>query len=146
MTHSRENTYNVEVRHYDSYTGGGARVYEFGTLAKGCTAGGCGYDRNGSALANWLMTKPEFAEGIKHILANSGSGDKPTGLYGLSHYNPITHKRQKRASKNTASRVDGACGMSSVSRIVEHLGGSVLYAGGNKSSNFYIVTLKGGTK
>lgn len=47
----------IEVRHYDNYNGGGARVYENGDLVMGATAGGCGYDRNNAALAKYVMIK-----------------------------------------------------------------------------------------
>lgn len=129
----------LEFRHYDSYTGGGCRVYENGELLRKLTAGGCGYDREGSALGNWMMAQPAIAEGIKHLTANSGSMDTPTGYYGLSHYNSKARKWQKRSSKNTKSSVDGACGFSTMCRIMKALGYTVTYGGGTKLSNFYIV-------
>jgi len=132
----------LEFRHYDSYTGGGCRVYRDGFLLKGLTAGGCGYDREGKAFSNWMMAQPEIAEGIKHLTANSGSMDTPTGYYGLSHYNAKAKKWQKRSSKNTQSRVDGACGFSSMTKIMQALGYKVTYGGGNKLSNFYIIESK----
>jgi len=132
----------LEFRHYDSYTGGGCLVYRDGFLLKGLTAGGCGYDREGKAFSNWMMARPEIAEGIKHLTANSGSNDKPTGYYGLTHYNDKTNKYQKRSSKNTRSYVDGACGFSSMKTIMQALGYKVTYGGGNKLSNFYIIESK----
>lgn len=129
----------LEFRHYDSYTGGGCRVYENGQINRKLTAGGCGYDREGTAFGNWMMAQPEIAEAIKHLTANSGSLDTPTGYYGLSHYNSKTRKWQKRASKNTRSSVDGACGFRSMQKIMEALGYRVEHAGSTKNSNFYIV-------
>lgn len=129
----------LEFKHYDSYTGGGCRVYENGQINRKLTAGGCGYDREGSAFGNWMMAQTEIAEGIKHLTANSGSMDKPGGYYGLSHYNAKARKWQKRSSKNTISSVDGACGFSTMTRIMKALGYKVTYAAGTKLSNFYIV-------
>lgn len=129
----------LEFRHYDSPTGGGCRVYRDGFLLRGLTAGGCGYDREGSAFGNWMMAQPDIVEGIKHLTANSGSLDTPSGYYGLSHYNSKARKWQKRSSKNTTSSVDGACGFSTMARIMKALGFTVTYGGGNKMSNFYIV-------
>ena len=133
--------YSVELRHYDSYTGGGCRVYIFGNLAKGCTAGGCGYDRGGAALANWLMTRPQFVEAIKHKTSNYGSDDRRGGLYGLSFFNPKTKKHQHRYSKDCRIYVDGACGKSSVTRIVQAIGGDVEYITSTKNSEIYSVYL-----
>lgn len=135
-------THRLELRHYDSYTGGGCRVYNNGELVKGCTAGGCGYDREGAALGNFLMTLPKFKEGIKHLLSNHGSGDKPTGYYGLSHYNKLTNKWQKRSSKNTRSSVDGACGKSTIINIAKAVGIDVEWTHQTKNSNFYLVSSK----
>lgn len=132
----------LELRHYDSYTGGGCRVYINGEINRKLTAGGCGYDREGAAFANWMMSVPEIAEGIKHLTANSGSMDTPTGYYGLSHYNEKTRKFQKRSSKNTRSYVNGACGFSSMKKIMKALGYDVIWGGSNKLSNFYIVEEK----
>ena len=140
----RRNTrrYGIELRHFDNWEGGGCRVYVNGNIARGCTAGGCGYDRGGAALANWLMTRPEFTEAVKHLTSNYGSSDIGRGgSYSLSFYNPITRKHQHRYSKNARVHVDGACGKSSVSAIVKAIGGAVEYVTSSKWSEFYQVYL-----
>ena len=57
--------------------------------------------------------------------------DTPTGLYGLTHYNPKAKSRKrmylKRANKHTKSYVDGACGMSSMRRILNKIGFELTY-------------------
>ena len=67
-----------------------------------------------------------FGEELKKLTANSGSGDTPTGFYGLSHYNSNakSHKRRylKRATKDTKTYVDGGCGFSSMERILNKIG------------------------
>lgn len=128
----------LEFRHYDSYTGGGCRVYLYGNLLKGCSAGGCGYDREGTAMARWLMTEPELVERLKHKRANYGSGDRHAGLYGLRHWNEKTKKSQCQANKDCRTWVDGACG--TCKEILRSIGCEVTYAGETKNSNFYIIS------
>lgn len=134
--------YKIETKHFDNWEGGGCRIYVNGDIARKCTAGGCGYDRNTTAIANWLMTLPEVQERITHKLANSGSMDKPTGFYGLSHCNSKTRKFQKRASKNTRSYIDGGCGQSSIFRLMKACKIDITWVAGTKNSNFYTVEVK----
>ena len=135
------NTYNIETRHYDSYNGGGCRVYQWNRLVKGCTAGGCGYDRDTTALANFLMTLDEVKERITHKTANYGSGDN-TGFYSLRHYNNNTKKWTKRVGKNTSSYFDGGCGYSSVVRLMKACKVTIERVGSSKNSYFYKIEVK----
>lgn len=133
----------LEFRHYDSYTGGGCNVFVNGVKDTSLRAGGCGYDRQGSAFAHWIMKQPEIWDKIKHLTGNRGSMDTPTGYYGLSHYNTKTKKHQKRMSKYTKESINGACGFNCMRALVEAVGYSVQYGGGNDLSNFYIISKKG---
>lgn len=141
-----ERTYRIELRHYDSYTGGGCRVYLMGNLQKGCTAGGCGYDRAGTAMSNFLMTVPEYAERIQHLTANYGSSDNGRGHYGLVHYSAKNAKgytnRMKRHTKGGTSRTDGGCGMSSIKRIAEACKIHIEWVYDTKNSSIYIIEVK----
>ena len=136
--------YRIQTKHFDNWQGGGCRIYVNGsdTCERKCTAGGCGYDRETTAIANWLMTLSEVQERIKHKLANYGSDDTPTGFYGLSHYNSKTRKFQKRSSVNTRSYIDGGCGQSSIFRLMKACKIDITWVAGTKNSNFYTVEVK----
>ena len=88
------------------------------------SAGGYGYDKKGTCLGKLLNTY--FEEELKKLTANSGSLDTPSGFYGLTHYNPNAknHKRRylKNATKNTKTYVDGACGFSTMTNILNKIG------------------------
>ena len=92
------------------------------------TIGG-GYDMKGTCIGE-LINK-YFGEELKKLVANSGSMDTPSGLYGLTHYNPKAKSRKrmylKRANKHTQSYVNGACGMSSMRRILNKIGFELTY-------------------
>ena len=88
------------------------------------SAGGYGYDKQGSCLGEFINTY--FGEELKKLVANSGSLDTPTGIYGLTHYNPKakSHKRRhlKRANKHTKSYVNGSCGFNQMQAILWKIG------------------------
>jgi len=92
------------------------------------TIGG-GYDMMGTCIGE-LINK-YFGNELKKLVANSGSMDTPSGLYGLTHYNPKakSHKRRylKRANNHTQSYVNGACGISSMRRILNKIGFELTY-------------------
>ncbi len=92
------------------------------------TIGG-GYDMMGTCIGE-LINK-YFGNELKKLVANFGSDDTPTGLYRLTHYNPKakSHKRRhlKRANEHTQSYVDGACGISSMRRILNKIGFELTY-------------------
>ena len=53
----------ITCKHYDNYLGGGCSCYINGESERSCSAGGCGYDREGTVLGNVL--KKYFLEEIK---------------------------------------------------------------------------------
>ena len=82
---------------------------------------GGGYDMTGTALADWMQDT--FQDKLRKLPANYGSGDRNKGFYGLSFWNTKTKKRQKRYSKNVKrATLDGACGFSSMERILVAIG------------------------
>jgi ribosomal protein S11 len=103
------------------------------------TCGG-GYDMKGKVFGE--MINKYFPNELKKLVANSGGvSDSPGGFYGLSHYNPKakTHKRRwlKRATKNTKTFVDGACGFESMRRILEKIGFKIEFILEKKDSLTY---------
>ena len=108
------------------------------------SAGGYGYDKKGTCFGQFLNIY--FGEELKKLTANSGSGDTPTGFYGLTHYNPTakSHKRRylKRAPKDTKTYVDGACGFSSMQRILNKIGFKLNFIFENKNQIVYQLEVK----
>ena len=130
--------YHLEFKHYDNYRGGGCRVYSNGQLAKGCTASGCGYDREGAALGNWIQNnfQSELQERFKIEIEVSKEG----------HYEPIKQFYGAHVAKTKAGdkyiSLDGACGKNCMVRILEAIGGTYEYLPSrSKLSNFALIRL-----
>jgi hypothetical protein len=96
---------------------------------------GGGYDMEGTALGNWMQKA--FHDQLKRLKANYGSLDTPTGFYGLSFYNNKRKKRQKTWSKDCSVSLNGACGFSSMERILKRLGYQLRYVTGSRNSTVY---------
>jgi hypothetical protein len=75
-------------------------------------AGGYGYDKQGTALGRLMA----------HYFGNELKRLNSSKFYGLSHYNTQRNKYQKTASKHTRTSIDGACGFSSMERILNKIG------------------------
>ncbi len=100
---------------------------------------GGGYDMKGTALANWM--EEEFQDKLQKLPANYGSGDNNKGFYGLSFYNPKTNKRQHRFSKHIKrAHLDGACGFSSIERVLNTIGYKLEYIDGDGTTTIYLLT------
>tara|TARA_R100000353_G_scaffold157938_1_gene117094 strand:+ start:176 stop:643 length:468 start_codon:yes stop_codon:yes gene_type:complete len=102
------------------------------------TCGG-GYDMKGTAFGDFIADY--FGEQLKRLTANYGSFDKG-GFYGLRHYNTITRKSQKRASKHTRTTIDGACGFNCMLTILEKIGFSLTFIAEDKDTSIYQLKLK----
>ena len=76
------------------------------------SAGGGGYDKKGVAFAQFIMTY--FTKELKKLNSKE--------FYGLTHYNPKTHKNQLKSSKNTNTRLDGACGFNCMVKVLNKIG------------------------
>ena len=101
----------------------------------GFRAGGGGYDKRGSVLAGFI--KLHFEEELKRLPTNYGSGDSKKGFYGLRFFNTKTNKSQHRYSKNCRVGLDGACGMSSMERILEKIGFKLVFVMEDKNQDVY---------
>ena len=78
----------------------------------GFSAGGGGYDMKGSVFGSFI--NEYFQNEIKRL--------KTSDFYGLTHWNTKTKKRQNTSSKFTKTYVDGACGFSTMERILNKIG------------------------
>tara|TARA_Y100000593_G_scaffold64856_1_gene119533 strand:- start:94 stop:504 length:411 start_codon:yes stop_codon:yes gene_type:complete len=106
---------------------GTCRIYDFrGDFTK-FYAGGYGYDKQGTCLAK--LMNYYFSDELKKL-----NSDK---FYGLSHYNSKTCKYQKRASKNTRSSVNGACGFESMRTILNKIGFKLTFIYEDNNCNIY---------
>jgi hypothetical protein len=76
------------------------------------SAGGYGYDKKGTALGQVINSV--FQEEIKKLSSKK--------FYGLNHYNTKTRKYQVKSSDNTKTFVDGACGFSTMTSILNKIG------------------------
>ncbi len=102
---------------------------------------GGGYDMQGTTLGNWM--EEEFQGQLRKLPANYGSGDNLKGFYGLSFYNPITKQRQHRFSKNVdRAGLSGACGFSSMERILNAIGYKLEYIDEGSNYTTYLLTDK----
>ena len=111
----------------DTYGYNICSLYVDGNKVSSCDGGG--YDMKGTALGNWITDI--FQDKLRKLPANYGSGDNGNGFYGLSFYNDKTKKRQHRWSKNVdRAYIDGACGFSSVQRILEAMKMNLKYIDG----------------
>ena len=102
-------------------------------------AGGYGYDKKGTAFAQFIAHY--FGEELKRLTANYGSFDKG-GFYGLRHYNTKTRKSQKRASKHTRTTIDGACGFSCMRDILNKIGFGLEFITETKHETIYQLNVK----
>ena len=93
-------------------------------------AGGYGYDKKGTCLAGL----------INHYFNNEIKKLKTSDFYGLTHWNTKTKKRQNTSSKFTKSSVDGACGFSTMERILNKIGFKLNFV--LESNNQIVYTLE----
>ena len=91
---------------------GVCRIYDFRGDKTKFYAGGYGYDKQGSCLAE--LINHYFSDELKKL--NSSE------FYGLTHYNTKYHKQQKTSSKHTKSYVNGACGFDCMTTILDKIG------------------------
>lgn len=121
----------------DTYGYNICSLYVDGNKVSSCNGGG--YDMQGAALANWM--EEEFQEKIQKLPSNCGSMDNSKGFYCLSFYNTKTHKKQHRFSKHVEkAHIDGACGFSSVERILNAIGYKLEYIDEDSNTTIYLLT------
>jgi len=95
-------------------------------------ASGYGYDKKGTA----------FGRLIAHYFGNELKRLDSSKFYGLTHYNNKTRKSQKRASKHTNTSIDGACGFSSMERILNKIGFGLEFITETKHEIIYKLKVK----
>lgn len=120
----------------DTYGYNICSLYVDGNKVSSCNGGG--YDMRSTALADWM--EEEFQEDLRRLPVNYGSLDKTKGFYGLSFRNQKTKKRQGRYSKNVKrAHLDGACGFSSMERILKKIGYTLQYVDEGRNYTTYIL-------
>lgn len=82
------------------------------------TCGG-GYDMRGTVLGKYATE--QYKELLKSLTANYGSMDTTKGFYGLNFYSK-EHERHNTYHEGDNVYIDGACGWSSVERILNEIG------------------------
>ena len=90
-------------------------------------AGGGGYDKYGTCLAE--LIEDNFMNELKKL--------DSTKFYGLTHSNIKTRKEQKKASKNTRTYLQGACGFDCMRRILEKIGFKLNYVCSGSDNTIY---------
>ena len=95
-------------------------------------AGGYGYDKQGTA----------FGRLIAHYFGNELKRLDSSEFYGVRHYNAKTRKSQRRASKHTITSIDGACGFSSMERILNKIGFGLEFITETKHEIIYKFNIK----
>jgi hypothetical protein len=95
-------------------------------------AGGYGYDKQGTA----------FGRLIAHYFGNELKRLDSSEFYGVRHYNYKNLKSQRRASKHTITSIDGACGFSSMERILNKIGFGLEFITETKHEIIYKLNIK----
>ena len=99
----------------DTYGYNICSMYHNGIKVSSCKGGG--YDMQGTALSDWMQEK--FRAELQKLDARE--------FYGLSFWNTKRNKTQFRWSKDCTTWLDGACGFSSMQKILDKLGYSLQY-------------------
>lgn len=86
------------------------------TKVSSCNGGG--YDMEGTCLAEYMMKV--FADKLKTLKANYGSGDKNKGFYGLRFWAHGKSRPFYRIGYTVA--LDGGCGFESMRKILKEIG------------------------
>ena len=91
---------------------GVCRIYDIRSDKTRFYAGGYGYDKKGTCLAEFM--NHYFNDELKKLDSSK--------FYGLTHYNKKTNKRIKKSTINTSTYLDGACGFESMTPVLEKIG------------------------
>lgn len=149
--------WHLHCKHYDNYRGGGCSIYANGKIAKGCGASGCGYDREGSALANfineYLQEELQLAFAKEFALLENrpfihygdnhwGRSIRPSNPYGVTVQEDLYEYKKKPSITTKEVYMDGACGKSSVERLCDFIGYELQYLSGTKNTTDYLLKKK----
>lgn len=123
----------------DTYGYAICTLYVDGVKATCCNGGG--YDMRGTCLGEWITEA--FQDKLRKLPANSGSGDKLKGFYGLSHFDQSSKKWVHTWNKNVKkSSCNGACGFSTMECILTACGYCLQYIGLRSCKNNSVYQLK----
>ena len=100
-----------------------------GLKITGIKASGGGYDMKGTVFGQWMQL--HFMDELERLDSKE--------FYGLTHYNTKTRKRQRKASKNTRTYVDGACGFECMVRILKKIGFKARFITETKSTDTHLI-------
>lgn len=120
----------------DTYGYNICSLYVDGKKVTSCNGGG--YDMKGTCLGEFI--KMQFLEDLKKLPANYGSGDNHRGFYGLVFYNPKTGNRKPEFEEGFKVSLDGACGFSSMERVLNAIGYKIKYISQSKNRSMYLLT------
>ncbi len=137
-------------------------LYEFNEKIAACNGGG--YDMKGTVLGDWIAKRfpnrlnqlkdefyglsfhdPNYKPG-KAIVPGTGKtveeAEKDGDSLGLDRYQAFYRASSKTPTKkHIIPQIDGACGVSSVTRVLEAIGGTINRVGETKNYEFYVVDI-----
>jgi hypothetical protein len=106
---------------------GVCRLYDIRNENTGFYAGGYGYDKKGTVLGQFIQH--HFNKEIKKLSSKE--------FYGLTHYNKNNNKRRVWSNEFTKSSLDGGCGFSSMTDILNKIGFKLSFVSENNNSIIY---------
>ncbi len=113
------------------YSGTSAKLLDkHGECVHKCSGGG--YDMHGTLLGKYIMSN--FYNKVRKLDSRE--------YYGLTYWNTKLKKRQNKYSKYTTVSLDGACGRSSMERILNKIGFGLRYVCEDKNSVTYVLYVK----
>jgi len=126
----------------DTYGYNICSLYVDGKKMYSCNGGG--YDMTGTCLADWI--KDAFTEELKTIKSNRGGDDK-CGFYGLSFFTIPRESGEKSGpvqyhqthQEGDSISLDGACGFTSMERILDQFGYHLFHASWTSKQDVYVV-------
>ena len=121
------NNWKLRTLNFKCSRAGVVRIFNQRNEKTNYYAGGGGYDKYGTCLAE--LIEANFMNELKKLDASK--------FYGLTHSNIKTRKDQKRASKNTNTYLQGACGFDCMRRILEKIGFKLNYVCSGSDNTIY---------
>jgi len=109
-----------------------------GRKVSSCNGGG--YDMNGTSLGLFIADRYSDRLLALDIPMNRRNGEDIREYYGLSYHDPKYQTRSNVPTETeTIPHIDGACGFSSVERIMQAIGLTLSYVDGTRNQQIYIL-------
>ena len=118
----------------DTYGYTTCNLYVDGKRVASCNGGG--YDMQGTVIGEYIQNA--YREELKKLPSNRGSLDKNPGYYGLSFWWKGEHHHTYQEGDNIS--LDGACGVSSMIRIIEAIGLRLYKIHSSKKEDIWTLT------